>query len=232
VIYGGKNVVVTGASRGLGRALVDHFLAEGANEVVGLSRGDGTVESLRYTHIQVDVSDPIAVKTAFAAIGHLDVLVNAAGIGTSGFAMMMPVKDIEATVRTNLLGTIYCSREAVRLIRKTGGRIINIGSIHTVLEPIGASAYVAAKAGMMAYGAVLAKEMAPYKITVNTLGLSPFPSDMFEALPAEKRDQFVRGLPIPRMATIEDVCNVVDFYASDQSSFITGQTIHLGGIHE
>ena len=230
--YGGKNLVVSGASRGLGKALAEHFLAEGANEVVGLSRSPGTVKSLRYSHIQVDVGDPVAVKAAFAAIGHLDVLVNCAGIGTSGVAMMMPVADIRATVETNLLGTIYCSREAVRLMRHSGGRIINIGSIHTVLEPIGASAYVASKAGMMAYGAVLAKEVASYGITVNTLGLSPFQSDMFEALSAEKRDLFIRTLTIPRMATNEDVTNVVEFFASDQSSFITGQTIHLGGIHE
>jgi 3-oxoacyl-[acyl-carrier protein] reductase len=232
MIYAGKTVVVTGARKGLGRALVDHFLAEGSIDVVGLSRGEGTVKSLRYSHIQVDVGDWRNVKAAFAEIKHLDVLVNCAGVGTSGIAMMMPVEDIEATVRTNFLGTIWCSREAARLMRNTGGgRIINIGSIHTVLEPIGASAYVGSKAGMMAYCRVLAKEIAPFGITVNTLGLSPFQTDMFEALSAQKRDLFIRNMTFPRMATVGDVTNVVDFFASPSSSFITAQAIYLGGIH-
>jgi 3-oxoacyl-[acyl-carrier protein] reductase len=135
-------------------------------------------------------------------------------------------------IRTNFLGSFFVSREAAKLMRKGRfGRIINIGSMAATLEPIGDSIYAAMKAASMTLAAVLAKEFAGYGITVNTLAVTALETDMLAQLPREKIDAVVAGLPIPRFATPDDIFNVVDFFASPESSYITAQTIFLGGVH-
>jgi 3-oxoacyl-[acyl-carrier protein] reductase len=111
-----------------------------------------------------------------------------------------------------------------------GGRIVNIGSIHSVLRPVGASIYTATKVACEAFAAVLSKELAPRGITVNTLGLSPTDTDMYRSLSETARQKFLAMLPIPRLATPEDICNAIDFFCSPASGMVTGQTIYLGGI--
>lgn len=233
--YQGMVVVVTGARKGLGRILADHFLDEGAR-VVGISRGEASITHARYEHHAVDVGDDGAVRALFAKLarshGTVEVVVNNAAVATSIRAMLMPASRAEEMVRTNLLGGFYVSREAAKLMRKGKfGRIINIGSMMATLEPIGASVYAATKAASMTLTAVLAKEFAGYGITVNTLALTALETDMLDQLPREKVDEVVAGLPIPRLATPDDIFNVVDFFASPQSSYITAQTVFLGGVH-
>ena len=135
-------------------------------------------------------------------------------------------------VRTNLLGGLYVAREAAKVMRiHSFGRIIGIGSMASTLEPIGDSVYAATKAGLMTLTGVLAKEFAPYGITVNMVAVSALETDMLRQLSREKVDEVVGRLPLPRLATPDDIFNVIDFLASSRSSYITAQTIFLGGVH-
>ena len=233
--YADRAVVVTGSRKGLGRMLVDHFLAEGAY-VIGLSRGDASVGHDRYEHYRVDVGDEAAVRTTFVQIarrhGRLDIAINNAAVLTSIHAILMPALRAEEMVRTNFLGGLYVSRESARLMKKGRfGRIINIGSMAATLEPVGDSVYAAMKAASMTLAAVLAKEFAGYGITVNTLGVTALETDMLEQLPRARVDAVIAGLPIPRLATAQDVLNVIDFFASPSSGYITAQAVFLGGVH-
>ncbi len=234
-LYSSRVVTVTGASRGLGALLVRHFLDAGAM-VVGMSRGPGTVEDERYTHHRLDVGDGDAVRSAFVAIGReqgrVDILVNSAAVLTSMHAMVMPSERADEMVRTNLLGVFFTSREAAKLMRRAGyGRIVNIGSMAAALEPVGDSVYAATKAASMTLTGVLAKELASYGITVNTVAVSALETDMLRQLPREQVEKVVADLPLARMATPGDILNVVDFFASPASGYVTAQTIFLGGVH-
>lgn len=214
--YDGKHVVITGTTRGLGKQLAAYFEAEGAI-VHGLSRSTGC-----------DVGDPAAVRASMPP--QVDAVVNNAGIAKAGYSLMLTPSAVEDVVRTNLLGTFYVSREAARRMRPNGGRIVNIGSIAVPFEDPGTSIYAASKAGVLTMAAVLAKEFAAWGITVNTIGLSAFPTEMFGEHSPETQKAILDRLPLPRMATFEDIANVVDFFASDASSYVTGQVIYLGGV--
>ena len=233
--YADRVVVVTGARKGIGRMLAGHFLAEGAR-VIGVSRGDAAITHENYDHRSLDVGNPLAVRTAFAAIsrthGRVDIVINNAGVLTSVRALLMPAPRAEEMVRTNLLGSFYVASEAAKLMLKGKfGRIINIGSMASVLEPVGDSIYAATKAASMTLTGVLAKEFAGYGITVNTLAVSAFQTDMLEQIPRDTMAAVLAALPLPRLATPDDVFNVVDFFASPESSHITAQTLFLGGVH-
>jgi len=233
--FSDRVVVVTGARKGIGRMIADHFLDQGAR-VIGMSRGEAAISHANYDHRRLDVGDNLAVRSAFAAIsrthGRVDVVINNAGVLTSVHALLMPASRAEEMVRTNFLGAFYVACEAAKLMRKGKyGRIINIGSMASVLEPVGDSIYAATKAASMTLTGVLAKEFASYGITVNTLAVSALQTDMLEQIPRDTMAAVLAELPLPRLATPDDVFNVVDFFASSASSHITAQTLFLGGAH-
>ena len=233
--YERRVAVVTGARLGIGKAIADHFLAEGA-QVIGFARHAATLEHGRYVHFTLDVGDDAAVRAAFREIGRrfpsLDILVNSAAVLTSQYALIMPAAKARDMVATNILGTLFVSREAAKLMsRRKYGRIINVGSMAAALEPAGDSVYAATKTAAMTLAGVLAKELAGFNITCNTLGISAFPSDMLEQLPRDKVAAVVATLPLPRFATADDILNVIDFFASERSSYVTAQTVFLGGVH-
>jgi 3-oxoacyl-[acyl-carrier protein] reductase len=233
--YSGSVVVITGARKGVGRLLAEYFLCEGAS-VVGMSRGETSITHTNYGHYSVDVGDDTAVRAAFVQIGRshgrVDIVINNAAVLTSIHALLMPSLRAEEMVRTNVLGVLFAAREAAKLMkRRKFGRIINIGSMASSLEPVGDSVYAATKTAAMTLSAVLAKEFASYGITVNTLAVTAIETDMLDQLPREKVEAVVAGIPIPRFATPEDIFNVVDFFASPRSSYITAQTLFLGGVH-
>jgi 3-oxoacyl-[acyl-carrier protein] reductase len=234
-VYAGKLALVTGSRRGLGRLIAEHILGSGGR-VAGFARGEATFEHPDYSHFQVDVADPASVQRGFAELREttdaVHVVVNNAAVLTSQYAMIMPPAAAAAMVNTNLLGAFMVSREAAKLMRRTKwGRIINISSMGVALEPIGDSVYAASKAGLTTMGNVMAKELAPLNVTVNTLGVTAIATDMLAQLPQDKVDQVVAGLPLPRPAEPDDVFNVLDFLASERSSYITAQTIYLGGVN-
>jgi 3-oxoacyl-[acyl-carrier protein] reductase len=233
--YAGKCALVTGSRRGVGRLIAEHLLQNGAR-VVGFARGEATFEHPLYSHFQVDIGDPASVQKGFTDlkknIDAVHIVVNNAAVLTSQYAMIMPPAAAQAMLNTNLMGPFMVSREASKLMRKIKwGRIINIGSMAASLEPIGDSMYAACKAGLATLNNVMAKELAPLNVTCNTLAVSAIKTDMLAQLPRDKIAQVIAGLPIPRFAEPDDILNVVDFLASERSSYITAQTIYLGGVN-
>jgi 3-oxoacyl-[acyl-carrier protein] reductase len=233
--YSGRTALVTGSRRGVGRLICEHLLQQGA-KVLGLARGEATFTHEHYRHFQVDIAEPAEVLKAFVAIRrefpNLHILVNNAAVLTSQYALIMAASAAKNMVDTNLLGAFLVSREAAKLMRKEKwGRIINISSMAVSLEPMGDSMYAACKAGLTTMGNVMAKEFAPSNITVNTLAISAIETDMLSQLPQEKIQEVIGGLPIPRFAKADDILNVLDFFASDRSSYLTAQTLYLGGVH-
>ena len=239
-MYEHKIVLVTGSSRGVGFEITNYFLAQGAT-VIGLSRGENEkVSHPAYTHFAVDLSNPEAIQSCFRKyitpqFKQIDILINNAAVMTSQYAMILPLKNVMEMINTNLLGLFMVSRESAKLMRgKTPSRIINIGSMASSLEPMGDSIYAATKAAIITLANVMAKELAMYQITCNTLGITAIETDMLNShndTAKVKIKEILNAMPIPRMAEIDDILNVIDFFASDRSSYITGQTIYLGGIN-
>jgi 3-oxoacyl-[acyl-carrier protein] reductase len=233
--YSGKLALVTGSRRGVGRLITEHILQNGG-QVVGFARGESTVDHPEYFHIQVDIGDPTSVQQGFVTLkkfsDSVHLVINNAAVLTSQYAMIMPPAQAQAMINTNLMGAFMVSREASKLMRKRKwGRIINIGSMAVSLEPIGDSVYAACKAGLMTLANVMAKELAPLNITCNTLSITAIKTDMLSQLPQDKIDSVISGLPIPRYAEPDDIFNVIDFLASERSSYITAQTIYMGGVN-
>ncbi|MBX7098144.1 MAG: SDR family oxidoreductase [Myxococcaceae bacterium] len=227
-------VAVTGSRRGLGRSLAEHFLAAGA-WVYGCSREPSDLTHARYVHTDMDVTDERAVKEFFRAIrkdhDRLDVLVNNAGTAVMNHVLLTPRETLSRLVEVNLVGTFLCSREAVKLLKKSDhGRIVTLSSIVVPLRLPGAAAYAASKSAVESLMQTMSKELAPLGITVNTVGPTPVPTALARTVPKEALDQVVAQQAIKRLGTAEDVINVVDFFVRPESDFVTGQTIYLGGV--
>ncbi|MCK2055473.1 SDR family NAD(P)-dependent oxidoreductase [Methylobacterium sp. 37f] len=233
--YVDKTVLVTGATRGVGRQITDHVLA-GGGRVLGFARHASDIDNANYTHFQVDLANANAVTAIFGEVrkktSRIDIVINNAGVLTSQYAMIMPPAAAQAMVNVNLLAPFLISREAAKFMRKSKwGRIINIGSMAASLEPIGDSVYAATKAGLSTLANVMAKEFGTFNVTCNTLGISAIDSDMLAQLPRDKIEEIIKSLPVARFADIDDILNVIDFFASERSSYITAQTVFLGGVN-
>ncbi len=238
-MYQGKVVLITGASRGVGLEITKHFIKNGAT-VIGLSRGDSSFKDEQYKHFPVDIGDPESITNCFKKeIGkrfkRIDIVINNAAVMTSQYSLIMPIKNAVEMVNINLLGVFFVSREAAKLMRnKESGRIINIGSMAVSLEPAGDSIYAACKVGINTLANIMAKEFSGYNITCNTVSISAIETDMLfqhSDVGQLKIKEIIKNLPIPRNALVDDVLNVIDFFASERSSYITAQTIYLGGIN-
>lgn len=226
--------LITGASKGIGRYLAEHYLA-GGHVVIGCSRGDSDLVAERYTHATLDVADEERCRSLMASIrqrfGRLDNLINNAGVAAMNHALLTPLSTLERVLRTNVEGTFLFSREAAKLMQRSGGgRMVNFSTVAVALDLEGEAAYVASKAAVEALGRVLAREFAPYRITVNTVGPVPIETDLTRGVPRDKLDRLVSRQAIKRFGEFEDVANVVDFFLSERSSFVTGQCVYLGGV--
>jgi 3-oxoacyl-[acyl-carrier protein] reductase len=238
--YEGKYVVITGSSRGVGLMLANHFLNNGAF-VIGISRGDqNSLLHHNYFHISLDLGNPDAIVHVFKKdipkiTRSIDILINNAALMTSQYAMIMPVRNAVNMINTNLLGVFMMSREAAKMMRNgDASRIINIGSMASSLEPAGDAVYAATKAAIITLANVLAKEFSSFNITSNTLCITAIETDMLRSHSStaqEKIKSIITSLPLPRVAEIDDITNVIDFFASDMSTYVTGQTIYLGGVN-
>ena len=227
-------LLVTGSSKGIGRYLVEYYLAKGYL-VAGCSRSDSSLEDENYRHFAVDVSDEIRVKEMFARIyrdyGRLDVLLNNAGIASMNHLLLTPVETARNILETNFIGTFLLCREAAKLMRKRKfGRIVNLASVAVPLKLEGEAVYAASKAAILSFTQIAAKELAPFGITVNAVGPTPIQTDLIKSVPEEKIEKLIGLQTIPRLGKLEDVSNVIDFFIQPGSNFITGQVIYLGGV--
>ena len=215
--------------------LTQHFLKE-RGRVIGLARSPATIEHPNYRHFAADVANVAAVEAAFETVrreyGKVDVLVNNAGIANFQLTVFTPMSAAEEVLRTNFLGAFLVSREAVKLmLPKKYGRIINITSMAVPFAPVGGGIYSASKSALTEFTRTLAKEVAGSNITCNLLGVSAIETGMHETMSREKLDDLIRTLPLNRPATIEDITNAVDFFASRESAYITAQILYLGGVY-
>lgn len=227
-------VLITGARKGIGRSLAEHYLARGYS-VVGCSRKQSDLNHDRYTHYCLDVADETAIKNMFGDIatnnGRLDVLINNAGIASMNHVLLTSADKAREILETNFIGTFLMCREAARLMKKNQfGRIVNVASVATPLKLEGEAVYAASKAAVISFTQVVAKELASFGITVNAIGPTPIDTDLIKSVPEEKLDHLINMQAIKRRGTFGDVTNLIDFLIRPESDFITGQVIFLGGV--
>jgi 3-oxoacyl-[acyl-carrier protein] reductase len=228
-------VVVTGTSRGIGLAMAKHFLALG-DAVCGCSRGASPLRHPHYTHFEANVADEIAVVSMMRSIvrkhGRIDALLNNAGIATMNLALLTPAATAKEIFSVNFHGTfLFCREAAKTMVRQKFGRIVNFATVATPLRLEGESIYAASKAAVESFTEVLARELGASGITVNAIGPTPVPTDLIKNVPRAKMDALLGRQAIKRFGTVADVVNVVEFFLSPRSDFVTGQVIYLGGVN-
>jgi 3-oxoacyl-[acyl-carrier protein] reductase len=238
----GKIALVTGASRGIGRAIALRFAREGAN--VGINyrtsreEAEAVAESVRELGVEpkllhADVSRPDQVQAMFEALdvwGGVDILVNNAGVTRDGLLMRMSEDDWDEVMNVNLRGAFLCCRAAARpMVRKRWGRIINMASVVGLAGNPGQSNYAASKAGLIGLTRTLSRELASRNITVNAIAPGFIETDMVASLSEDARSHIRALIPMDGFGTPEDVAAAAAFLASDGARYITGQTIAVDG---
>jgi 3-oxoacyl-[acyl-carrier protein] reductase len=244
--FKGKVVLVTGSSRGMGAVILEAFAAAGATCIVNYFAdeagqnardADETARRLRAHSVPVhvfeaDVSKYEAVqalmKRIAAEVGGLDVLVNNAGILRDRTVKKMTPGEWHAVIQTNLDGVFYCSKLGAEILRD-GGRIVNIASIAGIVGFHGQANYAAAKAGVIALTRVLGRELARRAITVNAVAPGVIRTPMLEGLKPEVLAEYEKQIPLGRVGRPEEVAHAVLFFASEESGYITGQTLPITG---
>jgi 3-oxoacyl-[acyl-carrier protein] reductase len=238
----GKVAIVTGASRGIGRAIALKLAQEGANLVVtatsleSAQKTAAEIEQLGGKAIAraVDVADTAAVAELFAAavtaFAKVDILVNNAGITRDGLLMRMKDEDWNAVIDVNLKGAFNCTREAAKLMTKArSGRIVNVSSVVGEMGNAGQANYCASKAGMIGLTKSSARELAKRGITVNAVSPGFIETDMTAALSEKVREGLLQQVPMERFGTPEDVANAVYFLVSDMGNYVTGHVLSVNG---
>jgi len=241
-ILEGRTAVVTGGTRGIGRAIALGFLAEGANVAVSYVSDDNaaarfldeTSSPERCMAVKSDVSEWPDVQRLFAAVKeHFkdpEILVNNAGITRDGFLMLMREQDWDDVIAVSLKGTFNCSKAACRgMIALKRGRIINMVSPSAITGRAGQTNYSAAKGGMISFTKSLARELAPFGITVNALSPGVIKTDLTETMPEKVAAELLGLIPLGRFGEAGEVAGAALFLASDDASYITGQTLPLDG---
>jgi len=241
--FSGKTAVVTGGSRGLGRAVCRKLAEGGANVVFSYAGNTAaaqeTVKELEsmgaeVRAVQGNVADSEAVKalmdTAVKEFGHIHILVNNAGITRDGLTMMMKEEDFDAVIDTNLKGTFLCMKAVSRImLRQKYGRIVNLSSVVGIHGNAGQVNYAASKAGVIGMTKSLAKELAAKGITVNAVAPGFITTDMTDALPEAAKTALLATIPMARLGAPEDVADAVAFLAGDEAAYITGQILGVDG---
>ena len=240
----GKTALVTGASRGIGRAIATRLAAEGADLVV-TARGLEGVESLadeirasypdrRVLPLACDVGDwdaaTATIEQAISEFGQVDILVNNAGITRDGLLARMEPADFDAVLTTNLKGTFNACRLIARqMLRQRRGRIVNITSVVGLVGNAGQANYAASKGGIVAFTYTLARELAPRGITVNAVAPGFIETDMTDAVKDEARESIGGQIPLGRVGQASEVAALVAFLCGPGSAYITGEVVRVDG---
>ncbi len=235
--------VVTGGSRGIGRAIALELSKRGASIVVNynsnskaadevvaeIEKSGGKALAIQADVAKVDDANAI-IKAAIDTFGKIDILVNNAGITRDMLIMMMSEESWDAVMDTNLKGTFNCSKAAIRsMMRARSGRIINISSVSGQIGNAGQPHYSASKAGQIGFTKALAREVAPRNVTVNAVAAGYVETEIWDSVPEEARESFIKMIPLGRKGNPEEIAYAVAFLASDEASYITGQTLAVDG---
>ncbi len=241
--FEGKTVIVTGGSRGIGRAIALDFAKSGANVVVNYNRNAEKAEEVvkeieaigpKGLAVQCNVSNQEDVdgllKATVDTFGTVDFLINNAGITKDTLILRMKENDWDAVVDTNLKGTFMTTKVIGKyMLKKKSGRIVNITSVVGLMGNAGQSNYAASKAGVVGFTKSIAKEFASRGLTVNAVAPGFIESDMTDVLSDDVKEMYSKAIPLGKMGKPEDVANVVKFLCSDMSKYITGQVIQVDG---
>ncbi len=227
-------MLITGARKGIGRFLAEHYVQNGF-DVVGCSRTPSDLQLPGYRHFCLDVADEPAVTQMFFNLarefGSLDVLINNAGIASMNHFLLTPLSTAQKLVSTNFLGSFLFCREAAKLMqRRRSGRIVNFTTVATPLNLEGEAVYAATKAAVESLTRTLGRELAEFGITVNAVGPTPIKTDMTRSVPHAKLEALIARQAIKRYGEFNDILNVINFFIRAESDFITSQVIFLGGI--
>ena len=242
-ILTGKVAFVTGASRGIGRAIALRLAFDGAKVALNFASNSAKAESVRNEIesaggtamlVQGDVSNfetvNSLVKQVVDAWGRLDILINNAGITRDNLLLKMSEDDFDRVIATNLKGVFNCTKAVTRLMMKQrGGRIVNMSSVVALKGNISQANYAAAKAGIIGFTKTAARELASRGVTVNAVAPGLINTDMTAALSEKVKEVMLQEIPAGRMGTPEDVANAVAFLVSDQAAYITGQVLSVDG---
>ena len=243
MLLDGKVALVTGASRGIGRAIALRLAKEGAAVAINYAgnataaeevRGLIEAEGGRAITIQANVADASAVEAMIQQVTEafctIDILVNNAGITKDGLLMRMKEEDWDAVINTNLKGIFHCTKAVTKLMmKKRSGRIVNMASVVGLMGNAGQANYAAAKAGVIGFSKSVARELASRGITVNMVAPGFINTDMTAVLPDKVKEAMVEDIPLGRMGEAENVADAVLFLVSDQASYITGQVVNVDG---
>jgi 3-oxoacyl-[acyl-carrier protein] reductase len=237
----GKVALVTGASRGIGRAIASRLAEQGAT-VVAAARGDHanecvaeiTASGRRAEAISLDVTDAEAVEAAPAGVvarhGRLDILVSNAGITRDQLLMRMKRDDWDAVLATNLTATFLLTQAAMRpMLKQRGGRIVAVSSVVGQMGNAGQANYAASKAGLIGFAKALAREVASRAITVNVVAPGLVATDMTRALHEKAQVDWATQIPLGRLGSVDDVAAAVCYLASDEAAYITGHVLAVNG---
>jgi 3-oxoacyl-[acyl-carrier protein] reductase len=239
----GKTALVTGASRGIGRAIALELAAAGADVAVNYAGSEEAAAAVareiegmgrRAITIKADVGNAAEaeqmVSQTIEAFGHIDILVNNAGITRDNLIMRMKEEEFDQVINTNLKGVFNCIKAVTRpMMKQRSGRIINISSVVGALGNPGQANYVAAKAGVIGLTKASARELASRGITVNAVAPGFIATDMTDKLSDEQKGALLPQIPLGRMGGPEEIARVVRFLASEDASYLTGQTLHVDG---
>ncbi|HMK44464.1 MAG TPA: 3-oxoacyl-[acyl-carrier-protein] reductase [Dissulfurispiraceae bacterium] len=238
----GQTALITGSARGIGKAIAEMLAKKGVNIAVAdvnleIARQTATeLEGLgvKTIALKVDVSNSADVAAMFqetlTAFGKIEILVNNAGITRDALLMRMKDEDWDAVLDINLKGSFLCSREAIKIMAKQRyGRIINIASVVAFMGNPGQANYSASKAGLVGLTKTTAKEYASRGITVNAVAPGFIQTAMTDALPETVKQEMMKAIPMSRFGSSDDVAAAVAFFASPESSYVTGQVIHVNG---
>ena len=242
-MFEGKAALVTGASRGIGRAIALNLGKNGANVVVNYSgskeKAEAVVEEIKSfgqeaIAVQANVADTDdvkrMVKETIDTFGSLDILVNNAGITRDNLLMRMKEEEFDQVIDTNLKGVFNCTKAVTRqMMKQRAGKIVNLASIVGVSGNPGQVNYVAAKAGVIGMTKSVAKELATRNVHVNAVAPGFISTEMTDELTDEQKQIMYDMIPLNRLGDPEDVANVVKFLASEESDYMTGQTIQVDG---